>query len=210
MELEELKKDWKVFEAKIEKSIEINDRLIESMIRERSVSRISKMKNQYMALFIIMSIEAIFLVAILLGNPFDFKEKWQFLPYLGLIIGVVMAIISILKLYKKLDFDFGAVNTSIFLIKILEYYKKNKVYEKWFGILILLNGFLLPLSFLPKKIERYGLQRGLLDTGIMMAFTFLIYIIAIRMGAFRNRHEEKMKSDLQEYDTLKSISEELI
>lgn len=209
MELEELKNDWKIFEAKIEKSKEINERLIESIIRERSAGRITKMKNQYKALFFTMAIEAIFLVAVLLGNPFDFGQKWQFVPYFLLLVGVLLALFNIVKFYNQISFDFGENNISVFLKRLIGYYDKNKVYEKWFGTMLLSTGLLVPFSFLPKKIVRNGLQKALLETGIMIAITLIIYIVAFKMGAFRNRHEEKIKLDLQEYESLKSISAEL-
>ncbi|MES2796857.1 MAG: hypothetical protein V4683_12875 [Bacteroidota bacterium] len=209
MELEELKKEWKVFEDKISKTKAINDLLIETIIKERSISRVARMKQQYKGFFIILGIEACALVAVLVGNPFDFNQKWQYLPYLGLLAGIVLAIVSMLRFYKKLDFDFAQKSIAEFLRSMIDYYEKNKVYERWFGIIFLSIGFLLPLSFLPHKLEKYGLWKGIGDIAIMMAVTLVIYLIAFKMGAFRNRHEIKIKSDLQEYESLKNISDEL-
>jgi hypothetical protein len=41
MNLEELKSAWQVFDKKIQSTQAINEKLIESMIRERSMSRVS-------------------------------------------------------------------------------------------------------------------------------------------------------------------------
>lgn len=209
MELEELKTAWGIYDKKIISTQTITQKLIESMIKERSVSRVERLKKQYFAFFALLIIEAGFMLAILFGNPFDFKYQIQFLPFLLLLMGIIVAFINITQYYEKINTPIMDKNIGAFLKGILDFYEKNKTYEKWFGITLFSIGFLVPLSFLPPKIEKYGIQKGLLDTAIPMIISLVLYFLAFKMGAFKKRHKENFKSDLEEYNELKGMSNEL-
>lgn len=209
MELEELKTAWGMYDKRILSSQTITQKLIESMIKERSVSRVERLKKQYFGFFVLLIIEAGFMLAILFGNPFDFKYQVQFLPFLLLLTGIIVAFINLTRYYEKISQPLTNKNIGTFLKSILDFYEKNKTYEKWFGLILLSIGFLVPLSFLPPKIEKYGILKGLLDTAIPMAISLLLYFLAFKIGAFRKRHKENFKSDLEEYNELKEMSNEL-
>ena len=81
MNLEELKSAWQVYDQKLRSSQAINEKIIFSMIRERSNSRISSIKRDNMLLLLLMFLEFFFLIAVFAGNPFDFDYLWQFLNY---------------------------------------------------------------------------------------------------------------------------------
>lgn len=102
-------------------------------------------------------------------------------------------------------------NNSIgaFLKKILDSYERNKIVEKWFGMIFLSIGLMVPLSFLPQKIEKNGLSSALLETALMMGITLLLYFLAFRFGAFKNRNKEKFSKDLAELNELKAMALEL-
>jgi hypothetical protein len=209
MNVEELKTAWQVYNKKIQAVETINERLIESMIKERSVSRISAIKRQYIGLLMVLVAELIVLAAILTGNPFDFKYKLQFVPYALLSIGVLAAFLNLLKIYRKLNAPSSASSIGVFLKNILNMYEQNKVFEKWMGIIFLSAGFIMPFSFLPQKIERNGLTNALVVTIAIIAGTILLYIIAFKAGAFKNRNKEKLAKDLAEFNELKAMSQEL-
>jgi hypothetical protein len=209
MELEELKTTWGLYDKKIMSTQTITQKIIESMIKERSVSRVERLKKQYFGFFVLLIVEAGFMLAILFGNPFDFKYQIQFLPFLLLLMGIIVAFINLTQYYEKINTSLIDKNIGTFLHGILEFYKKNKTYEKWFGIILFSIGFLVPLSFLPPKIEKYGIQKALLDTSIPMLISLVLYFLAVKMGAFKKRHKESFKSDLEEYNELKGMSSEL-
>ncbi len=209
MNIEELKSAWQVYDKKIQSAQSINEKLIESMIKERSVSRVSVIKRQYQAFFFMLTAELFLILAILAGNPFDFKYKVQYIPYVLLGIGIIIAFLNLLKLYRKLNGTLSGNSIGVFLKNILEMYEQNKVFEKWFGFIFLSVGFIIPLSFLPQKMERNSLTTSILETAVMMAGTLLLYLIAFRLGAFKNRHKEKFRNDLAELNELKAMSLEL-
>jgi hypothetical protein len=209
MELEELKTAWGMYDKKIMSTQTITQKLIESMIKERSVSRVERLKKQYFGFFVLLIIEAGVMLAILFGNPFDFKYQLQYLPFLLLLVGIIVAFINLTQYYEKINTTLVDKNISAFLKGILDFYEKNKTYEKWFGIILFSIGFLVPLSFLPPKIEKYGIQKGLLDTAIPMVISLVLYFLAFKMGAFKKRHKENFRNDLEEYNELKGMSNEL-
>ncbi len=209
MELEELKTTWGLYDKKIMSTQTITQKIIESMIKERSVSRVERLKKQYFGFFVLLIVEAGFMLAILFGNPFDFKYQIQFLPFLLLLMGILVAFINLTQYYEKINTSLIDKNIGAFLKGILDFYEKNKTYEKWFGIILFSIGFLVPLSFLPPKIEKYGIQKALLDTAIPMLISLVLYFLAFKLGAFKKRHKENFKSDLEEYNELKGMSSEL-
>ncbi|HLO44461.1 MAG TPA: hypothetical protein VK175_09020 [Leadbetterella sp.] len=209
MELEGLKTTWGMYDKKILSTQNITQKLIESMIKERSVSRVERLKKQYFSFFALLIVEAGFMIAILFGNPFDFKYQIQFLPFLLLLMGIIVAFINLTRYYEKISKPLVDKNIETFLNDILDFYEKNQKYEKWFGLILFSIGFLVPLSFLPPKMEKYGILKGLLDTAIPMAISLILYFLAFKMGAFKKRHKENFKNDLEEYKELKEMSGEL-
>jgi len=209
MNLEELKSAWQVYDKKIQTAQVIHEKLIESMIKERSFTRISKIKQQYNGFFIMLLVELVVLTAVLIGNPFDFKYKLQFVPYAFLIAGIIVAFFNLLSLYKNISGALSNNSIGAFLKNILDSYERNKIFEKWFGMIFLSIGLMVPLSFLPQKIEKNGLSSALLETALMMGITLLLYFLAFRFGAFKNRNKEKFSKDLAELNELKAMALEL-
>jgi hypothetical protein len=53
-----------------------------------------------------------------------------------------------------------------------------------------------------------GLSGALTDTFIMVVVTSIIFIAAMKLGAFRNRHRIQLERDLKEWKDLKALSED--
>jgi hypothetical protein len=92
---------------------------------------------------------------------------------------------------------------------IISIYDRNKRFEGWFGAIFLSIGLLVPISFLPKKIERYGMAGAWMDIAIMISITLILYLLAFKFGAFKNRHSEKLKNDLAEWKALRALAEDM-
>ncbi len=206
MNLEELKSAWQVYDQKLTFSQKINEKIVFSMIRERSNSRLSKMKRENRLLMLFMFFEFFVLLAVFIGNPFDFVYLWQYIPFLFLLIGNLMAIVMLFKVYKMINVDITGIDLSSFLIKLIQGYEKNKKAEGWFGAIMFVSGCLTVFSFLPKKLAQKTLSLALLDTLIPLLICIMIYYIAFKFGAFKNKKSEEFKKDLQE---LQEFSSEL-
>jgi multisubunit Na+/H+ antiporter MnhB subunit len=208
MNLDELKTAWTEYDQKLSVSNRINEEILSGMIRDRSVSRVSRIRRSNFMLLIWMFLVLAFIIAIIFGNPFDFKYSWQFIPYLVIGLSVFAAIGSILVTLRRFDVNLSASNLSGFLVKIIAGYEKNKQMERWFGIILFSAGAMTVFSFLPKKLENKPLLPALGETALMLLITLLIYFFAFKSGAFRNKAKQGFETDLFELNQLQKLKQE--
>jgi len=209
MNIDEIKTEWKQYSKKLEVSQRLNEHLILSMLKERSRSRVSKIRRNNTVYLVLMLLTLLFLAAIFAGNPFDFKYRLQYIPYGILFIGVLLAIISLVKSFKTFTTNINSVSLDNFLKRTIEEYDKNKKIERWFGVIIFSAGLLTAFSFLPKKLEHKEFWQAIGETAVSMLITIAIYFIAFKLGAFKNKNKGEFENDLKEWNELKNISMEL-
>jgi hypothetical protein len=210
MNLDELKTAWKEYDRRLQSTQALNDRIITSMIKERSMSRLSRVQRAYMALFIYLLVILSFCVAVFYGNPFDFIYAIQYAPiiiYMGCILVFMISLITVYGGLRKININRESLHASLKMI--IRIYDKPRKLVGWAGLVILSVTVLFPLSFLPRSIQTYGLWKGMLMQTIPMALSGLMILIAFKVGAFKDRFREKFKSDLQELNELKALSDEL-
>jgi hypothetical protein len=209
MNLEEIKSEWKQFSQQLESSQRLSEHLLTSMLKERSRSRMSKIRRENIMYLLLMFASLAFLAAIFAGNPFDFKYKLQFAPYGLLAAGVMLAMIALVKSLQRFKTDLNQVNLDSFLKTTIEEYEKNKKVERWFGLIIFSAGTLTALSFLPKKLENKPLGVALAETALSILITLGMYYTAHKLGAFKNRNRQGFENDLRELNELKAIASDL-
>ena len=209
MNLEEIKSEWKRFHQKLESSQRLNEQLIESMLRERSRSRLSKIRHDNILYLFLMIANLIFLTAIFAGNPFDFRYTVQYLPFVLLALGVLMAIGSIITSLQRFNVNINDVSLDIFLKRMIDAFEKNKKIESWFGLIIFSAGTLTALSFLPKKLEHKAPLLALGETALSIVITLGIYFTAYKLGAFKNRKKQGFENDYNELKELRAIKDDL-
>ena len=209
MNIDQLKTDWQRYNQKLELSQRLNEQLIHSMLKERSRSRIAKIRRDNILYMVLMMMNLVILAAIFAGNPFDFKYLLQYIPYGILTIGVLMAMVSLFKSLQSFNVNLNHVNLDAFLKKTIVEFEKNRKMERWFGIIIVSAGVLTGLSFLPNKLQNKSLEQALTETAVSMGIAVVIYIIAFKLGAFKNRKKEGFENDLKELKELKALSAEL-
>lgn len=209
MTIEEIKTEWQRIDKQLETSRRLNEQLIQTMLRERSRSRVAQIRRNNAFYMGAMVLNLLLLAAIFVGNPFDFKYTLQYVPYAILAVGVLLAIVSLVRSFQMFTVDINTRSIEGFLTKILSEYDKNKKIEKWFGFSIISAGLLTAFSFLLKKLEHKALWQALAETGLSILITGAIYFIAFKSGAFKNRNKEGFESDLKEWQALKNIAEDL-
>lgn len=205
MELELFRTSWEKLDKKLQSAALFNEKLLENIISTRVVTTVDKIKRLYLGFYLVLIVEIVFLIALFIGNPFDFKYKLQFLPYALLMTGVIVAFVNLISIDKAIRKLSPGVRIDHYLKSIVSIYEKNQRFEKWFGIIFLSVGLLVPLSFLPQRIERYGLMRGLLDQLIALTVVLGFYIAALKLGAFKNPYKDKLQRDLNEWNELRSL-----
>src|SRR5689334_10944284 len=153
MTLEQLKTEWQRYSRKLEVSQRLNEKLIIRMLRERSRSRVSKIRSENFLLVLLLLLEFGFVVAIFLGNPFDFKYSLQYVPYVILAGGILFAIVTLIKSLVNFSNSLNKDSLDVFLRKTIKEYEKAEKMQGWFGFLMLAGGIATVFSFLPKKLE---------------------------------------------------------
>lgn len=209
MNIEEIKTEWAQFNQTLARTTQLNEQIIENILRERSRSRVSKIRRNDLLYLALMFANLCLLAAIFAGNPFDFSYQIQFVPYIFLTIGILLGIISLFKSLQTLNVNISTLNLERFLKKTIVAYEKNKQIQRWFGIFIFASGTLTALSFLPKKLEHKNVWVAVGETTLMMLITLIIYFVAYKAGAFKDRKKEGFEDDLHEWNKLKNISAEL-
>jgi hypothetical protein len=212
MNIDELKAAWNVYDKKVEATQRLNEKVIESMIANRSDDRFATVKRNIIFSFFWMFGWASIALIICLTNPFDYKMAWQYLPQWIFIACVAIFIVGMINTFVKLK-SISITNTNVdsSLKKIIEVYERPQKFQKYTLILFLSSQVVLfPLSFLPRGIERVGFWRALGEQLIPMSITGLMVYAAHKLGVFKERHKDKFKNDLSELEQLKAMSKELV
>jgi O-antigen/teichoic acid export membrane protein len=209
MNVSELKAEWTRYHEKLSLTRELNDQLISGILKERSRSRITAIRRSNSLFLLYMFIILSFLIAILAGNPFDFVYGWQYIPYMLLIAGIIIAIVSLIRSLKNFNVDLNRVDLSHFLQRTIDAYEKNRKVESWLQRIIFSGGVLTVLSFLPRKIENKGLWPAVGETSIVFGITLILYIFVLKARKFRRPAGAGFKDDLRDLEKLKELSKEL-
>lgn len=210
MNIDELKTAWKEYDRKLQSSQSLNERIITSMIRERSRSRISRAQRSYIAALVYMFVVLSFCIAVFFGNPFDFRHEFQYVIIGIFIVCILIFIVSLIAIVSELKrIDIGRQNLDVSLKKIIGIYEKPRKLVNRAGLVVLIATVLFPLSFLPRSIESHGVLMGIVLQVIPISLSILMIYGASKLGAFKDRFGEKFKEDLRELNELKAIAEEL-
>ncbi|MBC7902195.1 MAG: hypothetical protein H7Y27_02185 [Gemmatimonadaceae bacterium] len=209
MNIEDLKMEWKRYDRRMAATEKIHERLVLGIVRERSRSRITRIRRADTVLLAWMFTLLVLLAAVIWGNPFDFKYSLQFVPYVILMIGVGIAIYTLIKSFVALNVDLNTVALDAFLRRTIAGYEKMKKLQGWFAGILFTAGLLTAVSFLPKKLENKGLWWAIGETLLSIGITAALYFIAYKLGAFKDRKQAGFESDLKELEELKAIEREL-
>lgn len=206
MELELLKKSWETVDRRMQLTSAFNKQLVESIIASRVSTTVDSIKRLYASFYVVLIIEIIALMGVLLGNPFDFQYKLQYFPYGLLLGGVIVAFFNLFNISRSIRNLSPVESIGKYIKGIVSIYERNKRFEKWFGFIFFSIGLLVPFSFLPNKLQRMTWQGALLDTTIMIAVTLTMFILAVKLGLFRNKHKEKLEKELDEWNNLRTLA----
>lgn len=203
LELELLRQNWVSLEARIKATAEINQKLVDSVIRSRVLTTVDRIRQQYAGFYLVLTIELVFLVAMFIGNPFDFKYQIQFVPYGFIFAGVGVAFVNLVLMHRSINKVSPNIPVGDYVRGIVDVYQRHQRFEKWFGSILFTIALFVPFSFLPQKLDRMTMAGALLDTFIMICVSLLLFWLAVRLGAFKNRHRAKLERDLLEWEELK-------
>ena len=214
MNLDELKNSWKEYDTRLQSMQTLNEKLIVSLIKEKSKSRLSNVKRKYLIGIFYMAAWLILGGLIIVINPFDYKHTLEYIPMGVYCLSISILILVMIGTYQKLknvEINQDSINNS--LDRILEvtskYENPNKLASWTIRLLLISTTVLFPFSFLSRRIEKVGLLNGVVDTIIPILISSLILFIAHKLGVFKDVNSEKFKEYQREFKELKGLSDEL-
>ena len=209
--LDDLKAAWQQYDVKLKTTQNLSNKIITSMIKERSVSRLSKVKRSFMYKFLQMVFCLSFGFAILIGNPFDYTQAIEFTPIAIYCFSLLILILATVNFFMKLqEININRDSLDNFLRKLIEICEKQKKLTDWaFKLLIFSSTVLFPLSFLPRQVARAGLAEGIMQNLLTISISATVVLISYKLGAFKERYAQKFRNDLEELNELRVLSGEL-
>jgi len=210
MNLDEMKITWKAYDEKLKTTSLLQERLIVSMIADRSGSRVETVKRKYFFGILWMLLCLGVGIAILLSNPFDYAHKIQYAPIAIFDICLTIMTIKQILTYRNLN-SIMVTHNNIreALTQVVRIYEQPHRFLKYTIILFLTQGVIFPLTFLPRVIDRMGLWPALAERMIPIAISGLILFGAHKLGLFKDKEEKKFRQDIEELNELKALTKEL-
>lgn len=124
MKLDEIKEIWQVYDRKLTSTRLINEKMIKSIIREKSSSTLAKMRRNCLLTILWMSVVIWFSLMSIIHNAFDYQYKIQFLPLAIFIVAGVIFIVYLIKEYYNTKVDLYNNSIKDSLINILNLHEK--------------------------------------------------------------------------------------
>src|SRR4051812_24809303 len=90
MNVDELKTAWQSLDRKLHATESLNERLITSIVTERSGNRFQAVRRSYLIGFVWLCLCLIAGFAVIFGNPFGYEYALQYIPMLIYCIGLMV------------------------------------------------------------------------------------------------------------------------
>jgi len=210
MNIDNLKATWQQYDQKLQASQTLNQRLIESIIAEKSQSRLSRVQNHFTVGSLFTLFWLALSIAILTGNPFDYQNIFEYTPIFILALSFIAMLVLMGRAIVQLkQINLSQTNLANALRQIISIYSKPRLFLKYTVIIMFSASLLFPLSFLPRKLNHSSLGEAIADTAAPMAISLILYFIANKLGAFEDVSGQRFKQYLHELEELKTIAKEL-
>lgn len=211
MNIEDLKAAWKQYDIKLQATHTIHDKIISSMIADRTRSRFDGAKRTYKISIVWMTLCLGFSIVVLLTNPFDYRYTLQYAPMIIFAMGLLIMIAALCRtLFQLSTITVMHQTISESLQQIIAVHAKPRRFVHYTVFIFLFSQVILfPLSFLPHTIERMGLGYALVERLIPISIGASLLYVAFRFGAFRDKKVNLFKQDFAELNALKANLHEL-
>jgi len=200
MNLDEFKTSWKVLDEKIAASQKITENMALSMIRDKSKSTISTIQNQLKNVAIYFCGLFILFIAILVGNPFDYTNWYEYMPAIAysflLVVALKMVIQEIFSIEK---ITLSKSNLRESLQQIIDLHQSYKVVMKKVWKISMVIGFLLGISLMVRNFGNYGfIKSAILVVGNALLVSLLYASAKMIFRQIPDKNLDELRSTLQE------------
>lgn len=209
MNIDELKTVWQQYSQRAEQSIFLNEKIILGMIKDRSRSLLDKMKREYVFTFIYLALITVFCILCLIENAFDYTNLLSYIPLSAYTICLVAFLLLMIKGYTIVNVSLTNANLKEALEAISAARKKQRAMVGKVGLLIMCFGALFPFAHLPKVLATKGWTEAIGLGMLPLAAIVVVYFIAKKLGAFKDRYAGKLQENLNEMEEVEMHRSEL-
>lgn len=203
MNLDELKIQWKSLNDRVMANQELAETIIVSITRQRSESSIQNIQNKLQKMSMFFLALTILFIAILTGNPFDYKSLFEYIPaiFYTILTGFGLSVISReIMMIRKISLTKSNLRESLEkIIHLQESFSKmmDRIWQISMGI-----AFLLSTTLIIRNLEKYGLVK-IMSIITVLALTMYIIHLTVRMFIKKtpDKHLEDLKINLSELDS---------
>lgn len=201
MNLDELKTAWQEYDSRLSATEEINQKVIVSMIRERSVSRIARIRRSYTGMICLFLFYVVCLTGCFFGNPFDYSFPAQYLPLAALTLSCVVMAVFLVRAriaLKKISLD--RQNLQEALLQVIAVYVKYRKSFKYTIIMTFCSSIMLSLSRIIVRIPESGISAAIFSILSFCAMLVFSYYYARKKPEWPNLGEEEkgLRADIEE------------
>lgn len=205
MNIDEFKNHWNELNNKLESLQTITVKKEELAMKSKASNRVEGLKSENQKLCLLFGVEALLILAILTGNPFDFIHLWQFLPFGILGMALVVALLrSILNLRSLANLN-SYQNLSSYLKTAIMHFEKVELFNRWFRLSFLASGICTIFSFIPHLTTSHEFTFVAPFILFLVAFSWVMYWLIFKSGWITTSRSVAFEKDLHEWKKLRAI-----
>jgi hypothetical protein len=198
---EELQAAWKDLDKKWAAQKTLSERLILSMISERSGSTLTAMGRKNLAMAALFLFYAFFFAACMVGNAFDYEKPLFYIPLSVQSITCFVFAILLWKVYRNINnIQLSRENLAAGLRKVIRVNDQHLVMSRKIWWCYFIAGSTFPFTFLPRVIEHRGTAEALGLTAIPVVIIGVLVLLAKKLQVFRDKKNDLLKQHLQELE----------
>lgn len=197
----ELQAAWIACDQQLASQKALSEKLIVSMIRDRSHSTLAAMGRKNVATAALFLLYTVFFAACITGNAFDYTHPFYYIPLVVQTIACLVSFILLLNVYNNISkVQLAREDLKAGLQKVIRVNEQHVTMSKKIWWCYFIAAVLFPFTFLQRSIEHRGLTAALGFTLIFMVIIGLLVLLAKKLHLFRDRQGESLKENLHELE----------
>lgn len=201
MNINDLQSIWTAYDQKITIQQSLTEKMILSMIRDRSRSTLAVMSRKNILLACLFLFYTLFFTACILGNAFDYSHPAYYIPLVLQGISCCIFAVLLLNTYSQIkQVNPAKENLSEALRKVIRVNDRHVLLSGriWWGYFI--AGVLFPFTFLPRMIDSKGFWEAIGLMAILVLVIGALLVAAKKLQMFRDSHGAQLKENLHELE----------
>jgi hypothetical protein len=199
---EELQAAWKACDKKWAAQKALSEKLVLSMIGERSGSVLAAMGRKNLAMSALFLFYTVFFGACIAGNAFDYEQPVFYIPLS--VQGITCLVFAVLlwKVYRNINnVHLSREDLATGLRKVIRVNDQHLVMSRKVWYCYFIAGIAFPFTFLPRVIEHRGMAEALGLTAIPVVIIGILVLLAKKLQVFKDRKNDLLKKNLQELES---------